>query len=52
MVIKQQLQVTNFAASLEWSQAGNPAITNIEWYNWQGQTEVTELPEGTDYWGI
>ena len=33
MVIKQQLQVTNFAASLGRSQAGNPAITDIEWYN-------------------
>ena len=43
MVIKQQLQVTNFAASQERSQAGNFAIANTEWYNWQGQTEVTNF---------
>ena len=41
MVIKKQLQVANFAASLGRSQAEKPAMANIEWYNWQGQTEVT-----------
>ena len=30
MVLKQQLQVNNYAASL-----GDPAITNLDWYNWQ-----------------
>ena len=31
-MIKQQLQVTNFAASLGRSQAGNSAIANMKWY--------------------
>ena len=31
---KQQLQITNFATSLGWSQAGNPGIANLEKYNW------------------
>ena len=34
MVIKQQLQVTNLAASLGRSQVGNVAIANFERYNW------------------
>ena len=40
MVIKKQLQVTNFAASLGRSQAGNPGI-DTEQYNWRDKTEVT-----------
>ena len=34
MVIMQQLQVTNYAASQGRNQAGIPVITNIEWHNW------------------
>ena len=30
-----------FSASLGKRQARNIAIDNIEWYNWQGQAEVT-----------
>ena len=30
MVIKQQLQITNFTACLERSHAGIPVVTNIE----------------------
>ena len=33
MVIKQQLQVTYFAASRERVYAGNRIIANVEWYN-------------------
>ena len=39
MVIKQQLQVANFAPSLGKSQAGNSVMA--VWYNCQGQSEVT-----------
>ena len=39
MLIKQQLQVTNFSGSLGRSQAGNTAIANIEQHTWQGQSE-------------
>ena len=42
MVIKQQLQVTNFVARIGKSLVGNPAITYIqEWFNWLSQTKVT-----------
>ena len=41
MVIKAQLQVTNLSTNPESNQAGNLVIVNIEWHNWQGQTEVT-----------
>ena len=37
--LQWSLLVTNFAASLGWSQAGNPAITNIECCNWYIPTE-------------
>ena len=33
-------EVANFSGSLWRSQAGNFEISNIEWHNWHGQTEV------------
>ena len=41
ILVKQQLQVTNLAANLGMSHAGNPAIANIAWYYLQSLTEVT-----------
>ena len=41
MVVKQQLLVIYFTENRGRSQAGNLAIANIEWYNWQGQTVVS-----------
>ena len=37
VMVKQQLQVTNFAASLGEGEA------NIEWYTWQGQTRSLDF---------
>ena len=47
MVIKQDLQITNFSTNIGRSQAGNPAITNM-WYNWQGEADFVRFQKYID----